>query len=265
MSHDIDISGFSQPQFRRRHRSAMSDGWTRRRGLCLCVSALCHGIALAWIATVPTRQHAQFSVEPSHVMEIVLQEFPVPLPAQADTAPERPAPRPFEPTLSEPETERPVSPGLWTIDPAPMMPQLIETDREAVPLPPRELATIEPPSAGDANVQSVVNPVANLDAALTRSSTVVRQANPLYEHNPAPSYPRKARERGWQGTTWLRVEVLSDGRAGVVEILHTSGYDLLDNTSVQAVRTWRFQPATRGNQAIASWVEIPIRFALVSG
>jgi protein TonB len=110
---------------------------------------------------------------------------------------------------------------------------------------------------------SVVSQARSVDQLVT--STAVRQASPLYQHNPPPSYPRQARERGWQGTTWLQVEVLADGNPGLVKVVRTSGYIMLDEASVQTVRAWRFQPATRDNKAISSWVEIPIRFELVNG
>jgi TonB family protein len=88
-------------------------------------------------------------------------------------------------------------------------------------------------------------------------------ATAAYARNPLPPYPREARERGWQGTALLRVEVLADGTAGKVEIAESSGYLILDETSVQTVRGWKFLPAHSGDTAISSMVEIPITFRLV--
>ncbi|MBF0307572.1 MAG: energy transducer TonB, partial [Alphaproteobacteria bacterium] len=36
----------------------------------------------------------------------------------------------------------------------------------------------------------------------------------------------------------------------------------LDGIAAEAVRNWRFAPARRGAQAVASVVEVPIRFSL---
>ena len=83
-----------------------------------------------------------------------------------------------------------------------------------------------------------------------------------YARNPLPPYPREAREHGWQGTTLLRVEVLSDGTVGKVEVAESSGHAILDESSVQTVRDWMFRPARSGITAIPSVVEIPITFRL---
>jgi protein TonB len=81
-----------------------------------------------------------------------------------------------------------------------------------------------------------------------------------YLHNPAPEYPAQAQERGWQGTVLLRAHVLSSGRVNQVEIVASSGHDILDTSAVEAVTNWRFAPARRGETAIDTWVRIPVNF-----
>jgi len=91
---------------------------------------------------------------------------------------------------------------------------------------------------------------------------VIQEAVPLYKNNPPPSYPRAARKRGWQGTVVLSVFV---GEAGQVEnlwVLNSSGYNLLDNSAVNAVRNWVFEPGMKGNKKVSMWVKVPIRFQL---
>lgn len=83
--------------------------------------------------------------------------------------------------------------------------------------------------------------------------------------SPKPAYPEWARLRGWEGTTLLLVEVRADGTVGSVEIRQTSGHRLLDEASVETVRTWKFNPARRDDVAVATWVEIPIRYQLNQG
>jgi TonB family protein len=84
-----------------------------------------------------------------------------------------------------------------------------------------------------------------------------------YARNPLPPYPREARERGWQGTTLLRVEVLADGIAGKIEVAESSGHLILDEACTETVRGWKFSPARSGDAPIRSVVEIPISFRLV--
>ena len=56
-----------------------------------------------------------------------------------------------------------------------------------------------------------------------------------------------------------------DGRIGVVRVKRSSGYASLDNSALEAVRAWRFEPARRMGAAVDAWVEIPIRFKLSPG
>jgi len=61
----------------------------------------------------------------------------------------------------------------------------------------------------------------------------------------------------------LRVEVGVDGLAKRIEIARSSGFDSLDQSAMETVRSrWRFVPARRDGVAVESWCEIPIRFAL---
>jgi protein TonB len=85
---------------------------------------------------------------------------------------------------------------------------------------------------------------------------------PGYLRNPPPVYPRLAREHGWEGTVLLEVEVLTSGRCGTINVLSSSGHDVLDRTAVEAIRRWVFKPAKRWNQPVAFWVEIPVTFRL---
>lgn len=87
-------------------------------------------------------------------------------------------------------------------------------------------------------------------------------AKPRYAENPKPLYPQEARKRGYQGEVVLRVEVLSNGRVGQVEVKKSSGYKLLDQSALTTVKQWRFIPAKKGDNTIPLWVNIPIKFQL---
>ena len=89
-----------------------------------------------------------------------------------------------------------------------------------------------------------------------------QKAAPDYAYSPAPNYPLLLREQGIGGLVWLRVWVNIDGRAEQVHLLEGSGYRLLDEAALRAVRNWRFFPAAEAGQALASWVSFPIRFSV---
>jgi TonB family protein len=85
---------------------------------------------------------------------------------------------------------------------------------------------------------------------------------PRYAENPKPAYPQEAREKGYEGEVVLRVEVLSNGRVGQIEVRKSSGFELLDHSALTTVKQWRFIPAKKGDIAIPLWVNIPIKFQL---
>jgi protein TonB len=58
----------------------------------------------------------------------------------------------------------------------------------------------------------------------------------------------------------LRVLVSADGLSEHVEVANSSGYAVLDDAAMDAVKKWRFIPAMRGETAVISSVIVPINF-----
>lgn len=85
-----------------------------------------------------------------------------------------------------------------------------------------------------------------------------------YLHNPVPKYPLIAKRMGQQGHVLLQVTVSETGQAVVVVVLQSSGYALLDQSAVQAVKNWQFVPARANQQAVTAQVTVPVRFTLES-
>ncbi|MFZ1747952.1 MAG: energy transducer TonB [Nitrospirales bacterium] len=78
-----------------------------------------------------------------------------------------------------------------------------------------------------------------------------------------PLYPRMAREQGWQGKVVLRTQITADGLVKNAAVQESSGFSLLDESAMQAVKSWLFEPAKNGEFAVASTVDLPIRFDLL--
>ncbi len=98
--------------------------------------------------------------------------------------------------------------------------------------------------------------------ALVGSTNIEQKAQPRYGYHPPPSYPRLARQRGWQGTVEYEVKVLPDGVVGELVLKTSSGYKSLDDAARNAIAKWRFNPATRSGTPVESWVVIPVSFIL---
>ena len=78
--------------------------------------------------------------------------------------------------------------------------------------------------------------------------------------SPAPSYPAQALRNGESGTVLLRVHVGADGIPYDVDLVQSSRSRTLDRAASDAVRRWRFRPATRGGQPVPGEVQVPISF-----
>ncbi len=88
------------------------------------------------------------------------------------------------------------------------------------------------------------------------------EAKPTYLKNPPPLYPEAARRFGQEGLVILAVNVTRSGYPDSVVVKESSGFYLLDEAAVKAVRRWKFDPARLGTLSIESRVEVPIRFRL---
>jgi protein TonB len=60
----------------------------------------------------------------------------------------------------------------------------------------------------------------------------------------------------------LKVLVTREGKPAQVQLEQTSGSAVLDAAALEAVRGWHFVPARRGQEAIESWVVVPVVFKL---
>ncbi len=76
------------------------------------------------------------------------------------------------------------------------------------------------------------------------------------------NYPPMAQRMGIEGRVVLNVEVLADGFCGKVDIVQSSGHEVLDRAALESVKTWHFVPARHGTQAVTRWFKVPITFAL---
>ncbi|TWU37971.1 transport protein TonB [Candidatus Brocadiaceae bacterium S225] len=91
---------------------------------------------------------------------------------------------------------------------------------------------------------------------------VLEHTEPGYIKNPPPEYPRLARKLEYTGKVTLNVEVKADGRCGQIQLVTSSGYHMLDNAAMGAVKEWLFTPAKKWGKAITSFTEITVNFQL---
>lgn len=87
---------------------------------------------------------------------------------------------------------------------------------------------------------------------------------PVVVSKIVPEYTDFARRAKIQGTVWLDVEILVDGRVGAIEVKKSldSSPNGLDDAAKAAVRKWKFQAARSGGKPVACWASIPVVFSL---
>jgi TonB family protein len=88
--------------------------------------------------------------------------------------------------------------------------------------------------------------------------------NPIVVFAPRPFYPSEARKKKIEGEVMLEATIGTDGIPREIKV--TSSLDpLLDENAIQAISTWRFEPATKDGKPIEKRVPISVRYSIVQG
>ncbi|MCP4901140.1 MAG: energy transducer TonB, partial [bacterium] len=152
---------------------------------------------------------------------------------------EYPTPTPIPPTPTPTQTPTPEP----TATPAPR-PTATPTRPPATPTP------IPPTPTPSVREGDIVAAGAGVVAARVRS-----RAN--------PGYPRLAQQMGLEGEVTLQALVGIDGSVENVRILNVSRTGVgFEKASEDAVRQWKYQPATKHGVKVRIWVTIRIPFTL---
>ena len=229
------------------------------RPSALAVAIALHGALIAFVLSgALEKPHTE--VEPPPVLVQLLT--PVPPPKPEPPPPEPPKPPPPKPEPPKPEPVKP--------QPRPEPPRPEQPKPEVRPEPRPEAVKIESPPAPAVAPQpapvappappappppppapSVAKPSARTEVSISASYAAA---------NRKPEYPKMSLRLSEQGTVVLTVMVKSDGSAGDVEVKSTSGFTRLDRAAADAVKTWRFNPATIDGKAVDKSYEVPITF-----
>jgi TonB family protein len=78
---------------------------------------------------------------------------------------------------------------------------------------------------------------------------------------PDPDYSEEARKAKYQGTVVLWVVVGPDGRPRDVRVQRSLGLGL-DEKAMEAVRSWKFEPARKDGQPVAVQINVEVNFRL---
>ncbi len=171
-------------------------------------------------------------------------KLPEPPPPVETPVPEPPKPEPPKPEPPKPEPPKPEP----IVEPTPK-----PTPKPEPPKPqakPRAAAIV--PRASSA-------PATTANAGTSGSSNNV---HPSYLFNPPPPYPAESRAAREQGLVLLSVSVNEQGHVSSLSIKQSSGFPRLDNAARIAVTRWKFKPARMAGVALATVIDVPVRFRL---
>lgn len=157
------------------------------------------------------------------------------------------------PPLPEPAPEPVPTPEPLPEEPAPPKTEEILTTNQS-----KEIVAAQP-TPEPKKVERKPPPQRPTPAAATKTANVPQ---PVVIRNTPPIYPETARRAGWEGRVTVRVEVSADGLPIRVALQKSSGYGVLDQAALRAVKGWRFQPRTIGGVPMAGTVDVPVNFTL---
>lgn len=137
----------------------------------------------------------------------------------------------------------------------PDMPKVAQAEpMDVPPLRPPTPAELQPTSSSTARQQS------SNSVARTVGTTPIKPARPI--SNPNPIYPPDAVQQGLEGRVVLSVTIAVSGSVTRVTVAESCGHQSLDQAALDAVRRWRFSPATRDGKPVEWMARLPIRFRL---
>lgn len=211
----------------------------RRSGPFLLAALALHGLLLFYPLK---RALEQLDTPPAGTVMVRLVETPpAPVAAPHQAPPKTPRPRSISQNRERPSpTPRPVL--AMSSEPAAPSPAF------SAPAPSAAPPATEAPSLPAASTTPLPVTAARFDAA--------------YLQNLERKYPPLSRRLGEEGKVLLRVLVSKDGRPAAVDVEKSSNFERLDEAARQAVASWRFTPAKRGDEAIEASIIVPIVFRL---
>ncbi|MDR2820800.1 MAG: energy transducer TonB [Desulfovibrio sp.] len=188
------------------------------------------------------------------------------------SAPERGITIDLAPSSIQPPIRAPKQPSEKTeisdADPPPS-----EEEQATVAPPPEITRTAEVKKQPGQHIKPVARAGAAATAAAAAGSSAL--AAPESESGPEsgpevltpyanekPTYPELARRRGQEGLVQLLAHVDDRGTLTELAVKKSSGYSLLDEAAMKAVRKWRFRPGISNGRPVRGILLIPVEFRL---
>lgn len=244
-------------------------------GLTLLVSLGAHLVLVLGLGSAATRQPA----ERQRRVEIALVEPeppPKPEPAPEPEPPPKPQPKPEpverpDPKPAPQQDVEAAQPPPEEPPPPPNSKQANEPAQDAKPVFGITMeSTVGPEDSGNFQVRVGNTLMQEPEAEVTNPEDVKSYAPvPVHEVSELPrvrkefkpEYPPQAKAEGLEGKVKLRVDVLADGSVGDVSVIDGLG-PALDKNAIAAMKKFRFDPATRKGEAVATTITYVLTYVI---
>jgi protein TonB len=243
----------------------------------LVLSLLLHAAA---IILLPSLRVPEPTLPPPLTVELAPPPVPEPVPVPKVETPPPPAPTPVIKHKPLPRTEAPPPPPVVQPEPKPEPPPV---EQKVAPPPPQPIAV--PPQTPVAEPRVTAPPKVETPPPARVEAPAPTPAPPAPAPVVAPSidgkvlhdygvlvsgavakkkvYPRLALMRRWQGTAQLKLQVAADGSLRSVNLVQSSGFEVLDDQAIKMVKDAMPLPnlpdSLRGREFA---IDIPVAFKL---
>ncbi len=102
-----------------------------------------------------------------------------------------------------------------------------------------------------------------LGAASVYAASDAPDTKPTPIRTPQPEYPAELRALNVEGTVVLALSIDEKGDVSAC-VVNKSSDKRLEGAAIEAVRKWRFQPATKNKAPVSCKVTLPIHFSAES-
>lgn len=106
--------------------------------------------------------------------------------------------------------------------------------------------------------------IAQAKVAMNPGPVVMPIMPPAISFKVLPLYPQAALSAGQQGMVLLSALVGLGGQVEQVQVKTSSGVAALDQSAINAVSQWKFNPASQAGAAMSSWFEVPVSFQILN-